>query len=442
MDRNQSLRVLGLPASADDREIQSVYWSLRAHVETRSLAAASPEERVARDSELAELERMLAVLAPAKLRTASRLTIGLVAWGCLATGTALVLGVLLLRSGAPVPRVLVAGEGGGGSGSDGIAFGGVGDEAEGAEGAASEIVDGGERARVVVHAEVADAALEIEDASDGSSVAAGPADERTWWVASGDYVLRVSHPDCREAWEQTLAAAAGGEYEFAPEICADTGWLIVQSNVDGARLEVDGQSVGGTGEGRHPLPAGEHEIRVEKDGYQPWEGLIELVAAQEMKLKPRLIRVAGKPKEPRKQEEREQTAEAEGQEQEQRVAAASAQAATAASASGGPRPARAGELRAPAPDLDSGWHHETRQWILARYDFDQSGNIDSVEELEAVPCDYWLSIERSYDASGLGVSLIRVYGFDGNGWKEDALGVGSEVRDLAFARMRSCGLRY
>jgi len=44
--------------------------------------------------------------------------------------------------------------------------------------------------------------------------------------------------------------------------------------------------------------------------------------------------------------------------------------------------------------------------------------------------------------AGLGVAMTRMYGFDGAGWKKDALGISSEIRDLAFARMRECGLRY
>ena len=73
---------------------------------------------------------------------------------------------------------------------------------------------------------------------------------------------------------------------------------------------------------------------------------------------------------------------------------------------------------------------------------DRSGSIDTAEELQSIPCDYWVSIERSYDVGRLGVPMIRFYSFDGNGWKAGNLGVGSEIRDLAFRRMKECGLRY
>ena len=104
--------------------------------------------------------------------------------------------------------------------------------------------------------------------------------------------------------------------------------------------------------------------------------------------------------------------------------------------------AKSTELGAAQAELARGWHHDTRQWVLARFDTDRSGAIDRAEELGAIPCDYWKGIERSYDTSRLGIPLARIYGFDGEGWKPGSLGVDSEIRDLAFRRLRDCGLRY
>jgi hypothetical protein len=81
------------------------------------------------------------------------------------------------------------------------------------------------------------------------------------------------------------------------------------------------------------------------------------------------------------------------------------------------------------------------QWLLARYDDDRSGLLDSAQELEQVPCEHWLSLEESHDSSGLGLSLTRFYGFDGERWKSNALGVADEVRDVAYRRMKECGLK-
>jgi hypothetical protein len=88
-----------------------------------------------------------------------------------------------------------------------------------------------------------------------------------------------------------------------------------------------------------------------------------------------------------------------------------------------------------------GWHEQARQWLLARYDEDRSSKLDSRSEIEGVPCDEWLSLEQSHDASGLGLSLIRFYGFNGERWKEGALGVDDGYREIAYQRMKACGLR-
>ena len=68
-------------------------------------------------------------------------------------------------------------------------------------------------------------------------------------------------------------------------------------------------------------------------------------------------------------------------------------------------------------------------------------NAYSEEELRGVPCDQWLSLEQSYNEGGLGLSLTKFYGFDGERWRTNALGVGDTVRDVAYKRMKECGLR-
>ena len=41
----------------------------------------------------------------------------------------------------------------------------------------------------------------------------------------------------------------------------------------------------------------------------------------------------------------------------------------------------------------------------------------------------------------LGLQETRFYGFDGNGYKEGALGISPSIRDLAYEQMQECGLR-
>nr|VFK53863.1 MAG: PEGA domain-containing protein [Candidatus Kentron sp. TUN]VFK55497.1 MAG: PEGA domain-containing protein [Candidatus Kentron sp. TUN] len=57
--------------------------------------------------------------------------------------------------------------------------------------------------------------------------------------------------------------------------------LIVRSNVSGDIVTIDGKPVGSTGTTPHTLSPGEHEIRVEKKGFEPFEAKITLAAGAE-----------------------------------------------------------------------------------------------------------------------------------------------------------------
>lgn len=406
MDRTDWLRILGLPGSASDDERRAAWWTLRAHIEARLLEASAPEQRASRERELRDLEVMWSELGLASPRRATHRELGLLAWAAAAALLALVLGVGLLGEDAG-PRALV--ETPGASEQD-------------TGGAGSEAIPAAARAKLVANARVGGARIEIKDTGDGAVVASGPADDSSYWLVPGRYALRVSHADCGDSWEHVLEASAGGEYRLAPGVCGETAWLVVQANVEAASVEVDGRELGATGAARHALEPGERAVRVGKPGFQQWEGIVELEPGREVKLKPRLAPEQVEPPAPAAPNP---------------VAAAPNPVAAAAEQA-------AGDAidHEPDPERVAGWHHETRHWLLARYDRDRSGRIDSADELDAIPCDYWQGIERSYDASRLGLSLTRVYGFDGDGWKPDSLGIGSAIRDLAFQRLRGCGLRY
>jgi len=401
MDRTDWLRILGLPGSASDDDCRAAWWTLRAHVEARLLETSAPAPRASRERELRDLDVMWSELGLGSPGRATHPARGRLVWAAVAALFGLALGVGLLGRDAG-PRVLL--ETPGASEQD-------------AGGAGGEAVQLEERAMLVANAKVAGAEIEIEDTGDGAVVASGPADDSSYWLVPGRYALRVRHADCGASWEHELEASAGGEYRLAPELCGDTAWLVVQANVDAASVEVEGRALGATGSARHALEPGERAVRVVKAGFQDWEGIVEVEPGREVKLKPRLVRATADPPVP--------------------VAPSPVVAAAAAEHV-------AGDAidREPDPERVAGWHHETRHWLLARYDRDRSGRIDTAAELEAIPCDYWQGIERSYDASRLGLSLTRVYGFDGDGWKPDSLGIGSAIRDLAFERMRACGLRY
>nr|VFJ49275.1 MAG: Formylglycine-generating enzyme, required for sulfatase activity, contains SUMF1/FGE domain [Candidatus Kentron sp. FW] len=69
-----------------------------------------------------------------------------------------------------------------------------------------------------------------------------------------------------------------------------TARLIVRSNVSGDKVTIDGKAMGATGPKPHTLPPGEHEIRVEKEGFKAFEAKIHLVAGGEETIRARLER--------------------------------------------------------------------------------------------------------------------------------------------------------
>ena len=443
LDRSLALQILGLREGADENEAAAAYRSLRRHVEARSRAASDDEQRVARADELRELERAWRALSslptpqgivqdsrpPRALGLAPR---WLLAWAVVATASAAVLVVLLARPQVVGfgPRVLVDAAGGGGAGGPGGEVGYAIAGSAGAEdgtggGGDGEALDAGPRTELVARSSVEGAGLRVFTRGEARELTAeGPADETSYWLAPGSYTVEVEHPDCGDTWQRDVEVEEGQpRLTVDPELCRNTGWMVVRSNVDGDELSIDGEKVGATGEEKHPVTPGEHEVRVDKRGYQSWEGIVEVEPGQVLGIRPRLV-VAKAQKRPKKPQP-----EAPGPAPEP---APETRAATSSSEE--PQERREGVLK-------GRWHEDARRWLLARYDYDRSGLIDTREEVEAVPCDHWLGLEHSHDQSGLGLTLIKMYGFDGDQWVSGALGVADETRDLTHRRMQSCGLR-
>ncbi|VFM96802.1 MAG: WD domain-containing protein, G-beta repeat-containing protein [Candidatus Kentron sp. G] len=69
-----------------------------------------------------------------------------------------------------------------------------------------------------------------------------------------------------------------------------TGQLIVRSNVSGDTVILDGRPVGPTGPSPHQLAPGEYTVRVEKEGYEPFETTIRLPAGGKETVRARLVK--------------------------------------------------------------------------------------------------------------------------------------------------------
>jgi hypothetical protein len=272
-------------------------------------------------------------------------------------------------------------------------------------------------------------------------------------LQAGLYRLEVAREDCPDRWEEAVELRAGETRRFEPEICRGEGRLIVRSNVAEDRLRIDGYDLGETGPEPLLLGVGDHEVRVEKQGYRPFESRIRVEPNGRLELRAELVAL-----EP-------------GASGRARPLPVQKQAPSQAPPVQGIDPPK---VRATPPDfegdldLDLGrlptplpsrlmraedargtrlrggtttWHDAISRQMLARFDKDGSGSIDRVEESEAISCELWQEIERDFDEGGLGLSMAHNYGFDGSEWIDGALGFSRTIRSAVYDKMKECGLR-
>ncbi len=88
------------------------------------------------------------------------------------------------------------------------------------------------------------------------------------------------------------------------------------------------------------------------------------------------------------------------------------------------------------------WDGTIKPIMVAEFDKDGSGSIDTVEEVSAIPCDVLVTLDTSIKAGRGDVSALRTtYGFpDRYHWVGYALGFNEKVRLEADARLANCGL--
>jgi hypothetical protein len=80
--------------------------------------------------------------------------------------------------------------------------------------------------------------------------------------------------DARRATPPPPTPAAPADSRFA-------GMLVVDSRPSGARVYVDGKLAGTTPLSVAEIRAGEHVIRLERDGYRLWSSSVRVVAAEQ-----------------------------------------------------------------------------------------------------------------------------------------------------------------
>lgn len=101
----------------------------------------------------------------------------------------------------------------------------------------------------------------------------------------------------------------------------------------------------------------------------------------------------------------------------------------------------AAAIRAIGSGDQEGWDERVKGALIAAYDRDGSGEIDSSTELSAVSCDTWTALDRSVRQGWSGSSVRVIYGFDdGYIWVGYALGIQESLRAASASALESCGV--
>jgi hypothetical protein len=311
-----------------------------------------------------------------------------------------------------------------------------------------------EPAQLVLVGRLPGATLRVLDADREELLLKVPAEGAQIELTTGRYALDVSREDCPDHWTRSIFFEEGATYRYEPLICRGEGQLTVRSNVSRDRLQIDGLELGPTREKPHLLGVGDHEVRVEKAGYAPFVGKVRIRPGEELTLRAELIpeSEAGPPVGRPMPVEKVSPSAAPGTAVAPEPSAAPNLREEFASGAQGEGLSREDLLQ---EDLLEGefeshtfteggstrWHDRMSSQLLEQYDLDRSGQIDRLEESEAISCRVWREIERDFDGGGLGLSMARYYGFDGSEWHPNALGFSEAHRSAVFEKMKECGLQ-
>lgn len=87
----------------------------------------------------------------------------------------------------------------------------------------------------------------------------------------------------------------------------------------------------------------------------------------------------------------------------------------------------------------STWDEAVKAIMVANYDSNSSGNLDSASEVSAVPCDVWKAMDAGVRGKWT-YGIRTIYGFSGGGWIGDAVGFAESQRSAADSKAAGCGL--
>jgi hypothetical protein len=304
-------------------------------------------------------------------------------------------------------------------------------------------------AALILSGAAAGATLRVFDADRQELFAKLPAENAYVELDEGRYAIEVTRDDCPDKWTQSVYFEPGDTHEFEPEICLGQGEVTVRSNVSRDRLLIDGVDVGATGTKVHEVAVGDHEIRIEKTGFEPYVAKVRIGPDETLELRAELVSRAEARGGPR----REAAAPAIPVPEITPFAADAIEPFDLAQLQADLGLSKTGDtggtqrlLRYNTNGRDAvrggstAWHDRVSREFLARFDADRSGAIDLLDESEAIPCAVWRELERDFNQGGLGLSMAHYFGFDGSEWHPDALGFARSLRSAVYEKMKECGL--
>ncbi len=329
----------------------------------------------------------------------------------------------------------------------------------------------GESAVLLIESRPPDALLRIRDVESEELLARVPAEGVRIELAAGRFELEVSREDCPDGWTRVVELEAGETRRYEPTLCQGAGELVVRSNVSGDRVQIDSFDVGPTRAEPHVLGVGDHVVRVAKPGYQTFEARVRIRPDERHELRAELVPGAAdagsSPSPPRVAAGRPAPGDSELPPPLERRRPTAPPPTQATSYEPDPpeaatpfdpnvvKPEKIDPARAAGAEKlfdfaklegegrgggSTTWHANVSKLIVSEFDRNGSGSIDTVAETESIPCELWRRLERDFDRGRLGLSMARLYGFDGSEWHPDALGFAREQRALAYERMIACGL--
>lgn len=87
------------------------------------------------------------------------------------------------------------------------------------------------------------------------------------------------------------------------------------------------------------------------------------------------------------------------------------------------------------------WGEQTEALLLGAYDADQTGRIQTLAELGAIPCPVWHAMQESVARDWNGTGLRVIYGFDSDFiWVGHAFSIDESLRTATVIATASCGV--